>query len=998
MKRRALSLFLTLVMIVSLFAGLGASASAVTNDEIGQLFDRYLTGDKIDSFFTGNPVQSGYCEAAGTSPVAYQIYRVDPNKVRELQADSSIVEQNQYFQKLRERFPDFRVDGQQLLNDVSFDLPLDQDYYAVKVFGVGGSVGQMADYSLTTPAPWNGHIVVDGEDVDLTEQLLAAYIDKGVKNVGERAFFGMDGLMLVYLGTDVKEIGARAFETCDYLSAINFPANLEKIGRRAFYACDYLTFVRMKSCSKLKRIEDRAFCTCSRLTMVAFPESITSIGKFAFAWDHVLGTEQFSLPSKLKTVEQGAFAFCTHLGAVNELVIPANVTSIDDWAFTCVFNMRALQINPGEQALRIGTGAFAGCGGAKTILFPNRVTDIGDYAFAACDKLEDVAFCDKNASDLLHLRNIGNQAFVALQGAGLDGLRRVADGFKEGDSDDEEYVDGSREAAEAVSGQAYDLAGVTPLKRAAFGYIPPVNATEASSDLGRSFPTTVTVYYPSQEYNATAYSKWRSEVKYDGSLATWRGYLCEATWEGHYHVYNGEPTIIPRTCTEDGKEIYTCMYWDGDHFCGHVEERITEKATGHHSEMVEMIDPTCTEAGVAYFHCDNPWCDQPSYTEVLPALGHEFNAQSGVYVAPTCEEGGYAKGTCLRCGKTVDETYPAKGHNIEYMKQVKAPTCTEEGLYQGNCPDCEFGKTHVVQQTVPALGHNWDEGHIVKQPTATEDGSKRYTCTRCGETYTEVLPKTIHTHHYVDTVVAPTCTAYGYTHHECSICGDAYDTDRVAPAHSWDNGVVAKAPTATEKGVRLFTCTVCGAYRTEDIDPVQPTVSFRDVTKGDYFYDSVNWAVQNGITQGVGDNLFDPNGNCTRGQAVTFLYRAAGSPPVSGASTFRDVARGDYFYNAVIWAVQNGITQGVGDGLFDPNGACTRAHIVTFLHRSHQNPSPRGANAPFWDVEPDGWYTKPVIWAVENGITQGTGNGAFSPEDTCTRAQIVTFLYRDKVK
>ena len=988
MKRRVLSLLLTLVMIFSLFAGLGVTASAGTSDEIGQLFDRYLTGDKISELFSGAPVMSSSCGKPG---IWFQIYRVEPSKVKEILADGSIADQNERFQKLRERYPDFQMDGQNLLQDLNFDLPEDQDYYAVKIYVTGGT-GEMNDYALGKNAPWNGHITLDGQDVDLTEQLIAAYIDKGVQNVGERAFFGMDGLMMVSLGEDVKHIGAKAFETCDTLSAINFPAGLETIGRRAFYACDYLTFVRMKSCTKLKEISERAFCTCSRLTMVAFPENITRIGEFAFAWDHVLGTEQFSLPSQLTTIDRGAFAFCTHLGVVNELVIPSRVRTIGDWAFVCNFDITDLQINPGDQALTIGTGAFAGGRNMKTILFPNRVRSIGDYAFAACDKLEDVAFGDKYATDELHTAIIGDRAFDSLMDTGLASLRIVADAFKEADSGEAQYVDGSRSAAEAISGKVDELSGVTLLKRAAFGSVPPSkNSIEAAGASTHSFPRTVTVYYPTQSYNASAYSKWRTEVTYEG---TWNGYHCEPTWEGHFHVYNGEPTVIARTCTQDGKEIYTCNYWEGDHFCGHVLEVVTEKASGHHSELVEMVDADCTHDGVAYYHCDNPWCTQPSYSETIPAKGHDLeHLVGGSYKAPDCLNAGYARGTCPVCGVYIDEVLPAKGHNTEYMELKQAPTCTETGYYQGNCPDC--GRTNV-RQTVPALGHSWDDGTIIKQPTATTDGSELYTCTRCGETKTEILPKTVHTHRYEKTVVAPTCFEEGYTRYVCSICGDEYHEDFVPAAHTWDGGVVRTPATATADGVRVYTCTVCGTYRTEAIPATGVTLSFRDVVKGDYFYDSVAWAVQNGVTQGVGDNLFDPDGACTRGQAVTFLYRAAGEPAVSGTVTFRDVVRGDYFYNAVLWAVQKGITQGVGDGLFDPNGACTRAHIVTFLHRARNNPDTTLQTIPFWDVYPGTWYTIPVLWAVENGITNGTGDGAFSPDATCTRAQIVTFLYRDR--
>ncbi|MGM9619043.1 MAG: S-layer homology domain-containing protein [Oscillospiraceae bacterium] len=176
---------------------------------------------------------------------------------------------------------------------------------------------------------------------------------------------------------------------------------------------------------------------------------------------------------------------------------------------------------------------------------------------------------------------------------------------------------------------------------------------------------------------------------------------------------------------------------------------------------------------------------------------------------------------------------------------------------------------------------------------------------------------------------------------------------------------------------------------------------FVDVFPGDYYYDAVLWAAKNGITGGTGDGLtFSPNAPCTRAQVVTFLWRAAGCPePESSANPFTDVKAGSYCYKAVLWAVENGITIGTGDGTtFSPNATCSRGQIVTFLWRSQQSPAAAGANS-FTDVAADSYCAKAVQWAVESGITNGSGDGTtFSPKNDCTRAQIVTFLYRFFVK
>jgi hypothetical protein len=173
---------------------------------------------------------------------------------------------------------------------------------------------------------------------------------------------------------------------------------------------------------------------------------------------------------------------------------------------------------------------------------------------------------------------------------------------------------------------------------------------------------------------------------------------------------------------------------------------------------------------------------------------------------------------------------------------------------------------------------------------------------------------------------------------------------------------------------------------------------FVDVKANDYFYDAVLWAAQNGITSGTDAVHFTPDGVCSRAQAVTFLWRAAGSPaPKSVSMPFTDVPKGSYYEMAVLWAVENGITKGTSDTTFSPDATCSRAQIVTFLWRSQKSPAVGSLN-PFTDVSANAYYTDAVLWAVEENITKGTTATTFSPDTDCTRAQIVTLLYRAYVK
>ena len=175
-------------------------------------------------------------------------------------------------------------------------------------------------------------------------------------------------------------------------------------------------------------------------------------------------------------------------------------------------------------------------------------------------------------------------------------------------------------------------------------------------------------------------------------------------------------------------------------------------------------------------------------------------------------------------------------------------------------------------------------------------------------------------------------------------------------------------------------------------------IVFTDVPAGEWFYDAVYWAVENAITDGVTATEFDPEGTCTRAQMVTFLWRAAGQPqPKTTTNPFDDVDADEYYYNAVLWAVEEGITDGVTATQFDPEGTCTRAQMVTFLWRAAGEPAPGTTSNIFTDVDAEEYYYQAVLWAVRNGITDGMTDTTFQPSGICTRAQAVTFLHRDRV-
>lgn len=178
-----------------------------------------------------------------------------------------------------------------------------------------------------------------------------------------------------------------------------------------------------------------------------------------------------------------------------------------------------------------------------------------------------------------------------------------------------------------------------------------------------------------------------------------------------------------------------------------------------------------------------------------------------------------------------------------------------------------------------------------------------------------------------------------------------------------------------------------------DWSTLKTSSAFTDVSSDKYYYDAVNWAVQKGITSGTSANTFSPNASCTRGQMVQFLYKMSGSPAVSGNLAFTDVSSTAYYRNAVIWASQKGITGGTSANTFSPNASCTRGQMVQFLYKMNGSPAVSGRLA-FADVSSTAYYRNAVIWASQKGITGGTSANTFSPNTSCTRGQMAVFLYK----
>lgn len=945
MKKRVLSLLLCFVLAAGLLSVCAPPAQAGT---IAGAFEQFIKQPGQIKKLFGNEVAHGDCGPAGDeASVHYKIYEV---------TNPTVVQDNPFLQQVWQ-IHDYREDAQ---------------YYGVYIFGDG----PMADYAVKgQKAPWMGNVEVTeyndkGQKLGTTvvenlgeDYLVLAYIAgatdeewngrtehyTGVTNVGNCAFKDCQYLTCMFLNDDITTIGDHAFYADEYLSAINMPRDLELIDKYAFYGCDTLTFVRAGACSRLRRIEDHAFYSCTMLAELRLPNGLTYIGPWAFAWDRILGQEDttLGLPSSLQTIGTGAFAFVNHHKNLN---IPANVTSIGDYAFMCDYYMNNLTFSPGDKPLTIGMAAFFGDNHMKTVDLSNRVAQIDKCAFAGCEMLEEAYFGDR-------IDTIQDRAFTSLDNAMKILVEGVLNGILRPDDTDQ-----NADQAGDISTAFNMIAKVTKLKRAVFKN-DPAKSIYGAADSNRSFPDDCVVYYTQDSHT------WAAELKDDG---TWQGYQT-GLWHGD-HIAQFADTVVAPTCTEQGYTHHVCTVKD----CPYdpVDDTFVS-ATDHTWVKTQTNPPTCTEQGTAFYKCSACGATR---TEKIAALGHDLSRCDLVPDA-TCTQPGRAVGTCARCGVKIDEVIPAKGHDYSYKSASSTePTCTESGRYKGTCPVC--GKDY--NDTIPALGHDWGEWLVTQEPTYTTTGYRYHLCARCNTREGEDIPK-LHTHTWDAGVVTqkPTATEPGVKTFTCTICGE----------------------TKTEPIPATGVPDVCPG------GPTCPGYAFRDMpVPTDWAHEGLDYCIYHGYIAGTSASTVSPNGVCTRAQLVSILYRVQGEPTtVKGyelsklRAPFNDVPRGQWYTDAIWWAKLTGVVSGTSATTFDPEGEITREQLAVILYNYTKQFAPgsltaTGSLAGFPDAASvSSWARTEMAWAVGNGLISGTGSGSvayLTPQGSATRAQVAAILMR----
>lgn len=863
--------------------------------------------------------------------------------------------------------------------------------------------------------------------------LTSIFIPDSVQSIGSEAFSLCEGLSMVELPTTLTKIPDGIFTDCTLLDSITIPDTVTEIGANAFLRCT--AFILEKLPAGIKSIGAAAFANCGNIESLALPGTLESIGEAAFngtaidkasfagtpeRWTAIGGDACCIAQDKIdflehicnfsgweydehkhwqqctcgKTQNEGAHTgtgkTCDVCGAVlSEALGSGSIDGGLSWSlsrsgaltisgsgkmpdFSSVANaapwdkqkdkIQSVVIESGVQS--ISGGAFSGCTALEKVSISETVTQIDLNAFGGCTSLAAFEVAE------------GNKAFLSVRGVLFSADKELLR-CPVGKSADCTVPSGTV----AIAGGAFkDCAkleslvipdSVISIGKSAFENCAalkritlPKNITklEASCFSGCAALAEITLPYGLKTLGEKVFSgcaalksvRIPAEVTvipaeaFSGCVSLESITIPKSVSHIKQHAFDG--------CTALKKVDYLGSDTDwsqvtketGNNALDNAEKSFTR--TDHEHKYTDtVIPPTCTERGCTVHLCSCGDKREDSYT---PPLGHSYKG-----------------GICVRCG-ILDPNGDTQ-HKHDFIPTVTKPTCLTEGFttYTCSCGEC------YTKDYVSAVVHKTQLQNAKTAGCLTGGYTGDEVCTFCGKVFKQgsVIFALGHDPQPAR-VKAPTCNESGYTGDLiCMRCGDMTQIGNTVAAtgHKFFGGV----------------CSVCGAKGAEAVP------EFDDVKPGAFYFDAVQWAVKNGITNGTGKSTFSPNDVCSRYQIVMFLWRAAGQPEAKAAVSFADVKPGDIFYEAVQWAVERGITKGTSSTSFSPFAPCTRGQIVTFLYRSAGSPKVSGA-CDFSDVSAGSFCHDAVIWASSEGITKGTSAGRFSPNEGCTRAQVVTFLYR----
>ena len=906
--------------------------------------------------------------------------------------------------------------------------------------------GDMYDYSSADPAPWSA------KNNDISE----ITVSEGVTSIGNNAFHSCNAESVDLQGTSLVSIGKNAFSRCTMLMSIFIPESVQSIGSEAFSLCEGLSMVELPT--TLTIIPDGIFTDCALLESITIPDTVTEIGANAFLRCKVFSLETLpggiksigeaafggTIIDKASfdgTLEKWAAIGGDGCGiARDKMDFLEHICDFSGWEYdtqkhwqscscgktqnegehtgdgdTCTVCGAALSEALGSGSIDGGLSWSLSRSGALTISGSGKMSDFSSVANAAPwdaqkDKIQSAviesgvqsisggAFSGCTALEKVSISDTVAQIDLnAFDGCTALAEFEVAADNKAFSSDGGVLFSGDKKLLRCPVGKAADCtvpSGTVAIAGGAF--------KDCSKLESLVIPDSVTAIGKSAFENCAALKRItlpKSITKLESLTFSGCAALAEITLpdsiktlgekvfsgcaalksvkipaevtviptEAFYGCSSLESITIPKNvshinerafdgCTALKKVDYLGSDTDwsqvtketGNNALDNAEKSFTR--TDHEHKYTDtVIPPTCTERGCTVHLCACGDKREDSYT---PPLGHSYKG-----------------GICVRCG-ILDPNRDTQ-HEHDFIPTVTKPTCMTEGFttYACSCGEC------YTKDYVSAVGHKTQLQNAKAAGCMTGGYTGDEVCTVCGKVFKQgsVIFALGHDPQPAR-VKAPTCTESGYTGDLiCMRCGDMTQIGKTVAAagHKFFGGV----------------CSVCGTKGAEAVP------EFADVKPGAFYFDAVQWAVKNGITNGTGKNTFSPNTVCSRYQIVMFLWRAAGQPEAKAAVSFADVKHGDIFYEAVQWAVERGITKGTSSTSFSPFAPCTRGQIVTFLYRSAGSPAISGT-CDFSDVSAGSFCHDAVIWASSEGITKGTSAGRFSPNEGCTRAQVVTFLYR----